>query len=95
VDYVVRPLPAVTVRLASAERSVQDEFQRIASILALNPYPNPQFPLVTEDWLDDGSKLFTYSDDDFPYAIQYVIFEPDDDNYGSISIIDLVELRPR
>lgn len=92
-DYVVRPLPNVTAQLARAERSAQDRFQHIASILAMNPYPNPQFPLITEDWAADGSKLYTYSDDDFPYAIQYVIFDPDEDNYGSISIIDLIDLR--
>lgn len=92
-DYVVRPLPNVTAQLARAERSVQDGFQHIASILAMNPYPNPQFPLVTEDWADDGSKLYTYSDDDFPFAIQYIIFDPDEDNYGSISVIDLIDLR--
>lgn len=92
-DYVVRPLPNVTVRLAEAERSVQDQFEHIASILAMNPYPNPQFPLITEDWTSDGSKLYTYSDDDFPYAIQYIIFDPTEDNYGSISIIDLIDLR--
>ncbi len=94
-DYVVRPLPGVTAQLARAERSVQDKFQRIASVLAMNPLPNPQFPVITEDWAEDGSKLYTYSDDDFPYAIQYVVFAPDEDTYGSVSIIDLVDLRNR
>jgi len=61
----------------------------------MNPYPNPQFPLVTEDWAADGVKLYAYSDDEFPYAIQYIIFDPVDDNYGAIAIIDLVDLRRR
>ena len=94
-DYVVRPLPNVTVQLARASRSIQDRFEHIASVLAMNPYPNPQFPLVTEDWAEDGTKIYTYSDDDFPFAIQYIIFDPIDDSYGSISIIDLIRLRNR
>ena len=94
-DYVVRPLASVTVRLARADRSVQDAFQHIASVLAINPYPNPQFPLVTEDRAANGGTIYTYSDDNFPYAIQYVIFDPVDDNYGVIAVIDLIHLRGR
>ena len=92
-DYVVRPRPGVTAVLARAERRVQGDFQEILSILALNPYPNPQFPLITEDLADDGSRVFTYSDDYFPYAIHYVVFEPVDDE-SLISVIDLT-LLPR
>ena len=91
-DYVVRPLGGVTLKLADQPRRVQDRFQRIASVLAMNPYPNPQFPLVTEDWAADGSKVYTYSGPVFPFAILYVIFEPTDEMYGMIVVIDLVSL---
>jgi hypothetical protein len=90
VDYVVRPLPSVTALLASAERSVQNEFQRLLAIVAMNPFPSPQFPLITEDTAADGSRFFTYSDDRFPYAIQFVVFEPDRENLGLIVVIDLM-----
>lgn len=61
-------------------------------MLALNPYPNPQLPLLTEDWTADGSKIYTYSDDTFPYAIHYVMFEPTDDLYGLVVIVDLTAI---
>jgi hypothetical protein len=89
VDYVVRPLPSVTVLLARAERSVQNEFQRILAVVAMNPFPNPQFPLITEDVAADGASIFTYSDDRFPYAIQFVVFEPNEENLGLVVVIDL------
>lgn len=92
-NYVVRPLPQVTGELARAERWVQDEFQHIASILAMNPYPNPQFPLITEDRATDGSTVYTYSDDYFPYAIHFVVFDPTDELYGMVVAVDLTPLQ--
>lgn len=94
-DYVVRPLPGVTRPLASADRAVQDQFQHILGVIALAPSPNPQFPLVTEDWTAEGSRIFSYSDDQFPYVIQYVTFEPDEANFGLIVVIDLKLARGR
>jgi hypothetical protein len=41
----------------------------------MNPFPNPQFPLITEDVAADGASIFTYSDDRFPYAIQFVVID--------------------
>jgi hypothetical protein len=62
----------------------------------MNPYPNPQFPLVTEDWDPSGATYYTYSDAFFPYAIDYVVREPDDPaNYGLISVIGLLRITRR
>ena len=88
-SYVVRPLPEVTEELAEAPRSVQDHFQRIMAVIAMNPFPNPQFPLLTEDIAADGRRILTYSDQYFPYSIQLVVMEETDEADGAVLVLSL------
>lgn len=88
-NYIVRVLPSVTVELASAERVTQDHFQQLCADIAINPFARPGFPWITEDWADDGTRIYAYSDDVFPYVIQYVFFEATPDADGVITVIGL------
>lgn len=92
-NYVVRALPKVTLELAKADRSIQDLFQQICSDISMNPFPSPRSRCLTEDWDDVGSKIYAYSDDVFPYIIQYVFFEPTDEDDGVITVFELTRHR--
>jgi hypothetical protein len=60
----------------------------------MNPWPNPQFPLVTEERSRRGRTVYTYADREFPFSIQYLIYEPpDEDSLGMIAIIGLIDRR--
>jgi hypothetical protein len=96
VNYVVRPTAGVTAELAEQSRRIQEHFQLIGSLLGENPYPNPQFPLIVEDRRADGETVYTYTDRIFPYAVVYLIVEPDDDEtLGAVVVIDLVMISER
>lgn len=90
--YVVQPLPNVTVELAKADRSIQDRFQQIMSVLADNPFPNPRTPMLTEERARSSATIYTYSEDGFPYAIQFVRFESIEDDVGLIAVIKLTRI---
>jgi hypothetical protein len=87
-------MPNVTEELALAERAVQDAFQQILSIIVMNPYPNPQFPLISEEVVD-GVLVFTYVDRHFPYAIDFVVHPEDDSKFGVIDVIGLTRVQNR
>jgi hypothetical protein len=94
VSYVVRPLPNVTEELARADRQTQDTFQHILSVIALNPYPNPQFPLISEEVIE-GVLVYSYLDGRFPYIIDFVVHPEDDREFGVIDVIGLTRARNR
>jgi hypothetical protein len=46
---------------------------------------------VTEERIPNEPTVYTYSDDRFPFAIQYLIFDPSDNDPGFIAVIGLFD----
>ncbi len=65
------------------------------AVIAMNPFPNPQFPLLTEDIAADGRRIIIYSDPYFPYSIQMVVMEETDDDDGIVAVLGLRRHRGR
>ncbi len=61
-------------------------------MLATNPYPNPQFPLITKERVPGEPTVYTFSAQRFPFAIQYLIFEESAEYQGFLVIIGIREL---
>lgn len=63
--------------------------------IAMNPFPNPQFPNLTEDTASDGRTVYSYSDHSFPYAILMIRIEEEHDLAGVVAVIDVRRLPGR
>ncbi|MBI5289293.1 MAG: hypothetical protein HY873_10030 [Chloroflexi bacterium] len=65
------------------------------AVIAMNPFPNPQFPLITEEVAREGRRVYTYLDRTFPYAIQFITVPETEADDGAVLVLAIRRLRGR
>ena len=88
--------PRVQRTLESASDAQRVQFDRIKRILADDPYPSDDFPLISEHVSGAGRTFYQYFDEVFPWIVQFRVFEPDNEwQSGWVWISNLVRPNSR
>jgi hypothetical protein len=93
VAYQISLGPAARNRLEVFTLAERLYWRHVTGLLRESPFPSTDFDFITA--IDDQTYgvVFSYSDDVFPYVVQYRVHPPDPDaGYGLIRIVNFVRV---
>ena len=87
-SYLVELAPRADLRRSALGAVLLLQLERIMTLLSVRPYPRPNSELIRRE---EARGIYSYRDGQFPFAIEYRIFEPETGTIGLVVIADLVE----